>query len=67
MTCINGYDDQITVTPKPTASISIIAKSIIGTITKIAKPYTIEPNAILAQDCEALLAEDGQTLLLEVG
>lgn len=56
-----------TIIAKVVASASIIAKSIISSITRIPKPYSIEPNAILAQDCEPILAEDGQTLLLEVG
>jgi len=55
--CINDYDDNITVVPKTTAP----------TYTSVAKPYTIEPNGLVTEACDAILNEDGTQLLMQVG
>lgn len=55
--CIDNYDDQITIEPKPAVS----------TFTITPKPYTIEPNGLVTQDCQAILNEDGSQLLAQIG
>jgi len=52
-----------TITEKPTATPSITEKPT-ATITTTAKPYT-EPLALLAEDGEDLLMENGVTLEVE--
>lgn len=55
--CIDNYDDKITVIPKQT----------VPTYAAIAKPYTMEPNGLVTEDCQAILNEDGTQLLMQVG
>lgn len=55
--CIDNYDDNITIVPKPATP----------TYTKTAKPYTVEPNGLVTEDCQTILNEDGSQLLMQVG
>jgi len=55
--CINNYDDNITLVAKPSEL----------TTTIVPKPYTIEPNGLLTQDCQAILMESGAQLLMQRG
>ena len=66
---MTAYDDEITVVPKPTTPVFTVVEKPEQSTSRviIPKPYSLEPNALLAQDGEAILNEDGTTLLLEVG
>lgn len=55
--CVDNYDDQITVTPKVATP----------SYSEVPKPYTMEPNGLVTEDCNAILNEDGTQLLMQVG
>jgi hypothetical protein len=57
MDCIENYDDNISLVEKPAALTSTI----------VAKPYTIEPNGLMTEDCRAILNEDSSQLLMQIG
>jgi len=55
--CTPGYDDKITITPKPGEP----------NYTIQPKPYEVETNGLVTEDCQTILNEDGSQLLMQVG